>query len=57
MYTRHKALSRFLMMIGVDEETAKQDACRMEHDLSEKTFDAICSHAKWGQDVLKEKKE
>ena len=29
------------MSIGVDESTAEADACRVEHDLSEETFDAI----------------
>lgn len=45
MYTRHKLLTRFLVQIGVDEETAREDACRLEHDLSETTFAAICAHA------------
>jgi len=29
----------------VDEQTAREDACKIEHDISEKTFDAICRHA------------
>lgn len=41
MYTRHKLLSEFLMRLGVDEATAREDACRLEHDLSEASFDAI----------------
>lgn len=45
MYTRHKTLAEFLMRIGVDEATAREDACKLEHDLSQTSFDAICRHA------------
>ena len=38
---RHQVLVQFLMSIGVDEETAKKDACRMEHVISDETFDMI----------------
>ena len=48
MYTRHRMLTGFLVGIGVDEETAREDACRLEHDLSEKSFDAICRYAQEG---------
>ena len=41
IYERHKLLTRILMMIGVDEQTAEDDACKVEHDISVKTFDAI----------------
>ena len=44
MFTRHMTLTKFLLRIGVDEATARVDACRMEHDISEQTFDAICRH-------------
>ena len=40
-YERHKTLTRFLVRLGVDEETARKDACRMEHALSNESFDAI----------------
>lgn len=46
MLERHRMLSGFLMALGVDEETALHDACRMEHDISQKTFDALCAHVK-----------
>ncbi len=46
MYERHVALAGFLMRLGVSEKTAFADACRMEHDISEESFDAICSHAR-----------
>ena len=45
MYTRHKMLTEFLTQIGVDAETAREDACRLEHDLSEQSFEALCRHA------------
>lgn len=41
IYDRHTTLTRYLVMLGVDEETARTDACKMEHDLSEKTFQAM----------------
>ena len=46
MLERHRKLSGFLIAMGVDEETALQDACRMEHDLSQQSFEAICRHFK-----------
>ncbi|MBP5231647.1 MAG: metal-dependent transcriptional regulator [Clostridia bacterium] len=46
IYERHQLLSRLLMDLGVDEATATEDACRIEHYISEKTFDAIKNHAK-----------
>ena len=44
MLDRHHTLTRFLMALGVDQETAESDACRLEHDLSQTSFDAICRH-------------
>ena len=41
MYSRHKFLSRALMSIGVSEATAVEDACKIEHDISEETFEAL----------------
>ena len=41
---RHDMLCTLLMRLGVSEETARADACKMEHDLSEETFEAIRSH-------------
>lgn len=38
---RHKLLSDWLIRIGVSEKTAMEDACKVEHDLSEETFQAI----------------
>ena len=44
LYERHTLLSKMLMSLGVDEKTATEDACKMEHVISEKTFDAIKQH-------------
>ena len=46
IYERHLLLSQLFMNIGVDEKTASEDACRIEHYISEKTFDAIKKHVK-----------
>ena len=46
MLDRHKALTRFLEMLGVDRGIAETDACKLEHDLSEVSFEAICSHVR-----------
>lgn len=45
IYERHTLLSRVLMHLGVDEETAIQDACKIEHDISETSFSAIKAFA------------
>jgi len=45
IYERHKVLSKMFMMLGVDPETAVNDACKVEHDLSPETFDAIKKYA------------
>lgn len=41
IYERHQVISGYLMSIGVSEETALKDACRIEHVLSEETFHKI----------------
>lgn len=41
IYTRHKVLTSFLVSIGVSEDIAREDACKIEHDLSDESFDAI----------------
>ena len=46
IYHRHKLLTRFLVSLGVSEETAAADACKMEHDLSDETFEKILAHAR-----------
>lgn len=44
MYERHTMLTSFLMSLGVDEQTATEDACRIEHHISDDSFDAIKRH-------------
>lgn len=44
IYDRHTTLTKMLMLLGVDEETATEDACKMEHTISDKSFAAIKQH-------------
>ena len=44
MYERHVIIADFLMAIGVDEATAYQDSCKIEHDISETTFECMKRH-------------
>lgn len=41
IYERHEILTAFLMNMGVDEDTASHDACKIEHVISDKSFNAI----------------
>lgn len=49
IYNRHKVLTEFFRYIGVSEKVAKEDACKIEHDLSDETMDRI-------EDFIKNKK-
>lgn len=44
IYERHKLLTEIIIQLGVDEQTAREDACKIEHDLSDITFEAIKRH-------------
>lgn len=44
-YQKHLGITRVLISLGVDKKTAEKDACRMEHVISEETFNAISEHA------------
>ena len=46
IYERHTMLTDYLIRIGVSEKTAEMDACKMEHDISDETFEAMKRHAK-----------
>ena len=46
IYERHKVLTQLLISLGVGPETAREDACKIEHDLSEETFDVIRERTK-----------
>lgn len=41
IYSKHKAITSFLVKIGVDEKIARIDACKIEHDISMETYEAI----------------
>ncbi len=41
IYERHTVLTQFLMQLGVDEKTAAEDACKIEHHISDTTLTAI----------------
>lgn len=45
IYERHTTLTDFLIRLGVNEKTAAEDACKMEHDISDETFAAMKKHA------------
>ena len=44
IYERHTILTTLLVRLGVDEETATEDACKIEHDISDASFEAIKRH-------------
>ena len=46
LYERPTVLTTLFINLGVDEKTASDDACRIEHYISDKTFDAIKAHMK-----------
>ena len=58
MYERHVLISDWLIFMGVDKKVAVNDACRMEHAMSEQSFAAIKNHIeKWKRDIYKQKEE
>ena len=44
IYDRHTTLTRFLTLLGVDDEIAQEDACRIEHCISDESFFAVKNH-------------
>ena len=46
VYERHTVLSEFFMLLGVKRDTAIDDACKIEHDISDETFDALREHCR-----------
>ena len=44
IYERHRVLTYMLVSLGVDEKTASEDACKIEHDISDTTFEVIKKH-------------
>jgi len=54
IYERHTLISDWLIFLGVDKKTAVNDACKMEHCMSEKSFLAMKKHIKnWKHDIYK----
>ena len=53
IYDRHKLLTQVFIQLGVSPETAAADACKVEHDLSDETFEKIKAHAAGGNCPLK----
>lgn len=51
IYERHRVLTRILTLLGVDEKVAAEDACKMEHIISDESFQAIKRHAHLGMDT------
>ena len=45
IYARHRALTDFFIRIGVSPEQAREDACKIEHDISQETFEALYRYA------------
>ena len=48
IYDRHKLLTEFFVHLGVSPEVAAADACKVEHDLSDETFEKLLAHARSG---------
>lgn len=46
IYERHNLLTEFLVRLGVDEKTAAEDACKIEHNISDASFEAIKNHVR-----------
>ena len=45
IYAGHRALTECFIRIGVSPEQAREDACKIEHDISQETFEALCRYA------------
>lgn len=46
VYNRHQTIAKLLLSLGVSPQTAEQDACKIEHDISDETFRRIREHLK-----------
>ena len=54
IYARHKLLTEFLVQLGVSPATAAADACKVEHDLSEESYQALLGHV---QEIMEHREE
>ncbi|MBC8535907.1 metal-dependent transcriptional regulator [Feifania hominis] len=52
IYNRHRLLTEFFVRLGVSEDVAVADACKIEHDLSDETFSKLLEHARKNSDKL-----
>lgn len=52
IFERHTILTKIFVALGVSKETAASDACKVEHDLSQETFDALKKYLEKNNDVL-----
>lgn len=52
IHDRHRTLTRFLIQLGVPEKIAGEDACKIEHDLSDESYTAICRQIRKDEGVL-----
>ena len=55
IYERHRVLSQWLIDIGVPEEIAAEDACKLEHDISAQSFEALKAHLRKSHPMFLEK--
>lgn len=55
IYERHRVLSQWLIDIGVPEEIAAEDACKLEHDISAQSFEALKLHLRKAHPTVLEK--
>jgi DtxR family Mn-dependent transcriptional regulator len=53
VYERHRLLSQWLIALGVDPQVAREDACKIEHDISSQTFECIRAHIAKNQPAKK----
>ncbi len=57
IYERHEVIARALIALGVSEKSAYADSCRIEHDISDESFQAIKKHLKYNRqrnDIMQE---
>lgn len=52
IYDRHKLLTQVFIQLGISPETAAADACKVEHDLSDETFEKIKAHVAGRKDNI-----
>ena len=53
VYERHRLLSQWLIALGVEPQVAREDACKIEHDISSQTFECIRAHIAKSQPAKK----